>query len=60
MKLAQRVLDVLRKNDFDRAESLVHAASKSTQCTVSWNHLINWQMRHGKAKSAIRTYNDVG
>jgi hypothetical protein len=59
LKLAGHILDVLRKGRFDEAEHLVRAASKNIQCTVSWNHLVDWQMSQGKVKGAVKTYNEV-
>ncbi|KAI9846764.1 MAG: hypothetical protein M1837_003613 [Sclerophora amabilis] len=29
------------------------------KCTVSWNHLIDYQMHQGMVKSSIRTYNEM-
>jgi pentatricopeptide repeat protein len=37
----------------------VRAASKTIKCTVSWNHLIDWQLSKGKINGAIRIYNEV-
>jgi len=59
LKLAGHILSVLRKGRFDEAEHLVRAASKNIQCTVSWNHLVDWQMSQGKVNRAIKTYNEV-
>lgn len=59
LKLAGHILDVLRRDRFDEAEHLVRAASKNIQCTVSWNHLVDWQISQGKVNGAIKTYNEV-
>ena len=59
-KLAVHVKSILNKDQFVKAQALVHAASKgSSSYTVSWNHLINFQMRQGKVEAAMKTYNDV-
>ena len=59
LKLAEHVRENLREDDFDSALAIVRAASKDTQCTVSWNHLIDWQLSKYKMKDAIKTYNEV-
>jgi hypothetical protein len=59
LKLAEHVRKCLRAGDLDTTLAIVRAASKSIQCTVSWNHLIEWYLSQGKMKSAIRTYNEV-
>ncbi len=59
LKLSNFVRDKLRRDEFDLALTLVHAASKNNQCTVSWNHLVDWQMSKGRMNAAIKTYNDV-
>jgi tetratricopeptide (TPR) repeat protein len=59
LKLADHVLHLLRQNRFDEAELLVQTASKRFPCTVSWNHLMDWQLSQGKVNTAIKTYNAV-
>lgn len=60
LKLAEEVRGLLRKDKFDDAEEVVRSASKhADQFTVSWNHLIDWQMSQGKVNGAMKTYQDV-
>lgn len=59
LKLAEFVRKSLRGDDWDTAVSLVRAASKHIQCTVSWNHLIDWELSKGKMNAALKTYNEV-
>jgi hypothetical protein len=59
LNLAEHVPKVLRDDDFESALALVRAASKDTQCIVSWNHLIDWQLSRQKMNGAIKTYNEV-
>jgi hypothetical protein len=59
LKLADHVFHLVRQNRFDEAELLVQTASKSFPCTVSWNHLMDWQLSQGKVNVAIKTYNEV-
>lgn len=58
-KLADHVQYVLSKNDFDKAIALVRLSSRSMLNVVSWNHLIDYQMKDGKTKAALETYNEV-
>lgn len=59
LKLAEFTRTTLRSGDFDTAQDVVRAASKSMQCTVSWNHLIDYQLEQHKMNAAIKTYNEV-
>jgi hypothetical protein len=59
LKLAQHVRICLRDDEFHNTLALIRAASKDLQCTVSWNHLIDWQLSKGKMNAAIKTYNEV-
>ncbi|KAL3425881.1 pentatricopeptide repeat domain-containing protein [Phlyctema vagabunda] len=59
VKLADDIRRILRDDDFDTAITTVRAASRDVQCTVSWNHLIDWQMSKGKMNAAIKTYNEM-
>ena len=59
LKLAEYIDDLLRKNAFEKAAELVRMASKSIPCTVSWNHLINYEMSQGRINSAVKLYNEV-
>jgi hypothetical protein len=59
LKLAEYTRKALRGDDFETAIAVVRAASKSLSCTVSWNHLIDWQMTKGKMNAALKTFNEV-
>lgn len=59
IKLADFVRYTLQNDDFETAEKVVRAASKSVQCVVSWNHLVHWQLSKGRMNAAIKTYNEV-
>lgn len=56
---ASDVLDLLREDKFTEAHKAVQDASKYFRCTVSWNHLMNWQLSRGKVNGAIKSYNEV-
>ena len=59
LKLAEHVRATLREDDFESAMAIVRAASKDTECIVSWNHLIDWQLSKGRMNGAMKTYNEV-
>lgn len=59
LKLSDHTLDLLEKDDFSKAHELLKLASKEHDCTISWNHLINYQMGKGKVAHAINLFNDV-
>lgn len=59
LKLAEHVRISLKAGDFDTTLAIVRAASKDVQCTVAWNHLIDWQLSQGKMNAAIKTYNEM-
>ncbi|KAI9673412.1 MAG: hypothetical protein M1817_002874 [Caeruleum heppii] len=59
LKLADHVRLSLRNGDFDKTQELVRLASKNQLCTVSWNHLVNYQLSEGKLAAALKTYNEM-
>lgn len=60
LKLAARTLELLRHDSYFKALALVRlASSKGLPCTVSWNHLVDYDMRKDRVAAAIKTYNEV-
>lgn len=59
LKLSDHTLNLLQKDDFHKAYELLKLASKKHDCTISWNHLINYEMGKGRVASAINLFNDV-
>ena len=62
LKLAVKIVNLLKrgsKDDYEKALALVRLASKSMPCTVSWNHLVDYNMSKGRVKAAVGTYNEV-
>jgi hypothetical protein len=59
LKLADFVRRKLQKGNFEDAQKFVRVASKHSQCVVSWNHLISWQLSKGSLNAALKTYNEV-
>lgn len=57
--IAERVRETLAKDRFEEAALLTRTASRDAQCTVSWNHLIEYQMKNQKLRAAIKLYNEV-
>lgn len=59
LKLAGHVRFTLRSNELAKALALVRMASKDMECTVSWNHIIDWLMARRDVKAAFRIYNEM-
>ena len=58
-RLADHTVQLLRGDDHLKALELVSLASKDMKCTVSWNHLIDYEMSKARVSSAIKLYNEV-
>ena len=66
LRLSERVRAVLPRNGGTKpvlaetkALALVRVASKSMDCVVAWNHIIDYYMAQGKPKLAQKTFNEV-
>ncbi|KAI0481145.1 hypothetical protein GGR56DRAFT_629044 [Xylariaceae sp. FL0804] len=59
LHIANRVEQILAKDDFDTALSLVKKTSINNKVTVSWNHLIDYQLKQGKLRAGLKTYNEM-
>lgn len=59
IKLAEFVRNALRDDNYDLAVKVVHEASSSTPCIVSWNHIIEYNLNRGRMNQALKCYNDV-
>ncbi|KAL8701221.1 MAG: hypothetical protein Q9224_000605, partial [Gallowayella concinna] len=59
LKLAANTIDLLRKDENGKALDLVRRASKQIPCTVSWNHLVDYEMSKGRIQKAVKIYNEV-
>lgn len=57
--IAENVAKKLEEKDFEKALALTREASKDKQVVVSWNHLIEHQLRNQKLHTAIKLYNEV-
>ena len=59
LKLADHIVSLLRQDEFQKALAIVQRASKDMECTVSWNHLVDYEMSKGHVTNAVKLYNDV-
>lgn len=59
VKLADHTVKLLREDDFRKALEIVRMASKYVQCTVSWNHLIDYEMSKARVADALKWYNEM-
>lgn len=59
VKLAEHTVKLLREDDPQKALAIVRLASKDVECTVSWNHLIDYEMSKARVANALKLYNDV-
>lgn len=60
LKLAENTISLLKDNKSEKAIDIVRMASKNISCSVSWNHLIDYEMSKGSIHKAIKIYNEVG
>ena len=59
VRLADHTVKLLRQDDFAKALEIVRLASKDVECTVSWNHLIDYEMSKARVSMAVKLYNEV-
>lgn len=59
VRLADHTVKLLREGNSEKALEIVRLASKDVQCTVSWNHLIDYEMSKQRVSPAVKLYNEV-
>lgn len=59
VKLANHTVKLLKGDDFQKALEIVRLASKNVECTVGWNHLIDYEMSKARVTNAVKLYNEV-
>ncbi|RKF63890.1 putative pentatricopeptide repeat protein [Erysiphe neolycopersici] len=59
LKLANYIRRLLKNDRFHLAVQIVRNVSRSIQCVVSWNHLIDWLMSKGKMNAAFKIYHEM-
>ena len=57
--IAQHVTAALEKGSFDEALLMTRLASRKAKVEVSWNHLIDYQLKNKRLVAAIKLYNEV-
>ncbi|KAK3374896.1 hypothetical protein B0H63DRAFT_437853 [Podospora didyma] len=57
--IAEHVQRTLDKGLFDEALLLTRKASRDTPVEVSWNHLIDYQMKNQRLHAAIKIFNEM-
>lgn len=59
LRLGDKTFKLLRKDQVEKALAIVRLVSNDIECTVSWNHLIDWHMSKGQVSEATKLYNEV-
>ena len=59
LKLGDRVIGLLKEDNFQKALNIVRLASREMECTVSWNYLVDYEMSKGRVQNATKLYNEV-
>ncbi|KAI0549411.1 hypothetical protein F4679DRAFT_269155 [Xylaria curta] len=59
LHIANRVKLALDKDNFELAALITRKASKDNNVTVSWNHLIDYQLQQGRLHGAVKLYNEM-
>ncbi|KAI1155062.1 hypothetical protein F4825DRAFT_460047 [Nemania diffusa] len=59
LHIANRIRIALHKGDFELAADITRQASKTLPVTVSWNHLIDYQLENGRMHAALKLYNEM-
>ncbi|KAK0711547.1 hypothetical protein B0H67DRAFT_585655 [Lasiosphaeris hirsuta] len=57
--IAEHILATLAKGKFEEALEVTRAASRDTAVSVSWNHLIDYQMKNQRLHAAVKLYNEM-
>ncbi|KAG7290234.1 hypothetical protein NEMBOFW57_000232 [Staphylotrichum longicolle] len=57
--IAQQVSRALEKGSFDEALLMARMASRNAKVEVSWNHLIDYQLKNKRLHAAIKLYNEM-
>ena len=59
LKLADNTVKLLKNEQVEKVGQMVRMASRKMACTVSWNHMIDYEMSKGRVSRAMTVYNDV-
>lgn len=59
LALSDHVRTTLQDGKIDKALELCRLASKSMDCVVAWNRLVEWHMQEGAPNQALKVYNEM-
>ncbi|KAI1450677.1 hypothetical protein F5Y02DRAFT_690 [Annulohypoxylon stygium] len=59
LDIANQVSRSLASGKFEEALLMTRKASKDTKVVVSWNYLIDWQLRNDKIHAALKLFNEM-
>ncbi|KAI1816075.1 hypothetical protein GGS20DRAFT_540007 [Poronia punctata] len=59
LHIGRRVQAVLAKDEFEQAAQMTRLASKDMDVAVSWNHLIDYQLKKDRIHAAFKLYNEM-
>ncbi|KAI0597648.1 hypothetical protein F4775DRAFT_223462 [Biscogniauxia sp. FL1348] len=59
LQISEHVRRTLEKGQFEEAVSVVRNASRNTKVTVSWNYLIDYQLRADRIHAALKLFNEM-
>ncbi|KAK4193965.1 hypothetical protein QBC35DRAFT_511134 [Podospora australis] len=59
LDIAQHIRKTLDKGGWDEALMMARTVSVNTKAEVSWNHLIDYQLKQGRLHAAIKLYNEM-
>ncbi|KAK4106914.1 hypothetical protein N658DRAFT_439858 [Parathielavia hyrcaniae] len=57
--IAQHVSKALERGSFDEALLMTRMASRNKKVEVSWNHLIDYQLKNRRLHAAVKLYNEM-
>ncbi|KAI1640238.1 hypothetical protein F4809DRAFT_523101 [Biscogniauxia mediterranea] len=57
--ISEHVKRTLEKGQFEEAAAVVRNASRTTKVTVSWNYLIDYQLRADRIHAALKLFNEM-
>ncbi|KAI1460591.1 hypothetical protein F4805DRAFT_416414 [Annulohypoxylon moriforme] len=59
LDIANQVKRILAKDRFEEAAIMTRKSSKDTKVVVSWNYLIDYQLRKDRIHAALKLYNEM-
>ncbi|KAI0887531.1 uncharacterized protein GGS22DRAFT_198774 [Annulohypoxylon maeteangense] len=59
LDIANQVRKSLGKDNFEEAVIMTRKSSRDTKVTVSWNHLIDYELKRDRIHAALKLYNEM-